>query len=205
MKKLILPALIGLVSLTLLIGCSGLALPILVIIYIVSECCLTRFSGRDATSKDRGSWQGFALASIVGIPGSILAAYYFRAGILLEWYLFYVFGVCVFAAGLVLRTYSIIYLGRFFTLNVAIATDHRLIDSGPYRFIRHPAYTGGLMLCFGFGLSIGNWLSVVIIVVPTLAACWWRMKIEEAALLEALGEPYRRYMKRTKRLVPMIY
>jgi len=61
------------------------------------------------------------------------------------------------------------------------------------------------MLFFGLGLGIGNWLSLVVIIVPVFAAFWWRMGIEEAALLEALGEPYRCYMKRTKRLVPMIY
>jgi protein-S-isoprenylcysteine O-methyltransferase Ste14 len=107
--------------------------------------------------------------------------------------------------GMVLRLYSIIYLGPFFTNNVAIATNHRLIDSGPYRYIRHPSYTGALMLFLGLGLGTGNWLSVVVIIVPVFAAFWWRMGIEEAALLDALGEPYRCYMKRTKRLVPMIY
>lgn len=205
MKKPIIPALIGLASMTLLIVCLNLALPILVLIWFVSELCLSRCSGPGATSKDQGSRWVIWLAEIVGIGGSILAAILLQFGAQRQQYLFYVFGACVFAVGLVLRIYSIIYLGRFFTINVAIATDHRLIDSGPYRFVRHPAYTGGLMLCLGFGLGIGNWLSLVIIVVPIFAALWWRMKIEEAALLEALGEPYRNYMKRTKRLVPMIY
>ena len=107
--------------------------------------------------------------------------------------------------GFVLRFYSIFYLGRFFTINVAIVTGHRLIDSGPYRFIRHPSYIGSLMMFFGLGLGIGNWVSVVIFIVPTFAVLFWRMEIEEAALLESLGEPYRSYMKRTKRLIPMIY
>jgi protein-S-isoprenylcysteine O-methyltransferase len=114
-------------------------------------------------------------------------------------------GVLVFAVGMVLRIYSIIYLGRFFTVNVAIAPDHLLIDSGPYRFVRHPSYTGLLMLFFGLGLGIGNWVSIAVIVIPVFAALWWRMRIEEAALLEALDESYRCYMKRAKRLVPKIY
>jgi protein-S-isoprenylcysteine O-methyltransferase len=80
-----------------------------------------------------------------------------------------------------------------------------LIDTGPYRFIRHPSYTGALMLFFGLGLGIGSWLSVVIITIPMFFAFRWRMGIEETVLLEALGEPYRQYMKRTKRLVPLIY
>ena len=180
-------------------------LPLLGFIWFVSELCLTRRSGPGATSKDQGSLRVLWLVEMASIGCGILAAYHFRAGGLPERHLFYVLGVCVFAMGLVLRLYSIIYLGRFFTINVAIATDHRLIDSGPYRFVRHPSYTGALMLFFGLGLGIGNWLSIVVIIVPVFAAFWWRMGIEEAALLKALGEPYRCYMKRTKRLVPMIY
>ena len=61
------------------------------------------------------------------------------------------------------------------------------------------------MLFLGLGLGIGNWISVVIIIVPIFSVFLWRMGIEEAALLEALGEPYRSYMNRTKRLIPMIY
>lgn len=91
------------------------------------------------------------------------------------------------------------------SINVAIASDHRLVESGPYRFVRHPSYTGALMLFLGLGVAMGNWLSVVIISVPIFLAFWWRMRIEEAALLEALGETYRSYMNRTKRLIPMIY
>lgn len=86
---------------------------------------------------------------------------------------------------------SILYLGRFFTINVAIAADHRLIDSGPYRFIRHPGYTGGLLLFLGLALCMGNWLSVAVIMVPIFAAFYRRMNVEESALSEALGEPYR--------------
>jgi len=135
----------------------------------------------------------------------LLAAHHLRACRLPARNVFYVIGVCLFAIGMVLRIYSIIHLGRFFTLKVAIATDHRLIESGPYGFVRHPSYTGLLMMFFGLGLGIGNWLSVLVIIIPVFAALWWRMRIEEAALLEALGDSYQCYMKRVKRLVPMIY
>jgi protein-S-isoprenylcysteine O-methyltransferase len=114
-------------------------------------------------------------------------------------------GCCLFAFGLALRWYSIIHLGRFFTTNVAIAKDHHLIDSGPYRFIRHPSYAGSLMAALGFTLIFANWASLLAILVPVCAVTLWRIHIEEEALVEALGEPYCTYMKRTKRLIPMIY
>ena len=184
---------------------SSRLLQVLGLVWFVSELCLTRRSGAHATSKDRGSLRILWLVEWASIGCGIVAAFQFPSCRLPARDLFYIFGVCLFVVGLVLRIHAIIYLGRFFTINVAIAADHRLVDSGPYRFVRHPSYTGALMLFVGLGLGIGNWLSLVFIFVPILAAFWWRMKVEEAALVEALGEPYRRYMARTKRLVPKIY
>jgi protein-S-isoprenylcysteine O-methyltransferase len=98
-----------------------------------------------------------------------------------------------------------VYLGRFFTVNVAIAADHRLIDSGPYRFIRHPSYAGALMAFLGLGLTIGNWVSLGLLLAPTLMVFQRRMDVEESALIQAFGTRYQDYMRRTKRLLPGIY
>ena len=179
--------------------------PILGLIWLASELLLTRRSGAGATSKDRGSLRVLWFVEIASICCGVVVAYHFRAYGLPARHFFYISGIGVFVIGLALRLYAILYLGRFFTINVAIATDHRLIDTGPYRFARHPSYTGALMLFFGLSLGIGNWLSLVVIMFPIFAAFWWRIRIEEAALAEALGEPYRSYMRRTKRLIPMIY
>jgi protein-S-isoprenylcysteine O-methyltransferase len=80
-----------------------------------------------------------------------------------------------------------------------------VIDSGPYRFVRHPSYTGALIAFVGFGLCLGNWLSLLLITLPISAAFLWRIRVEERALLEALGDNYRAYMERTKRLLPFVY
>jgi protein-S-isoprenylcysteine O-methyltransferase len=108
-------------------------------------------------------------------------------------------------AGIALRWWAIIHLGRFFTVNVAIAADHRVVDDGPYRFVRHPSYTGALMSFVGLGLTTGNWLAAVVLVVPISVAFLRRITIEERVLAAALGEPYRAYAARTKRLVPFLY
>jgi protein-S-isoprenylcysteine O-methyltransferase Ste14 len=180
-------------------------LQMLCILWGVAEVCLTRRSGAGATSKDKGSLLVIWLVEIVSIVLGIRAANRFQNCFLHPWIIFNVSGICILVAGVVLRIYAILYLGRFFTINVAIASDHRVIDSGPYRYIRHPSYAGALMAIAGLGVGIGNWLSFVIIFVPIFLVLCWRMNIEEAALLEALGEPYRDYMKRTKRLIPAIY
>lgn len=110
-----------------------------------------------------------------------------------------------FIIGLTLRWYAIIYLGRLFTVNVAIAADHPLIDSGPYRYIRHPSYTGALLVFLGLGISFGNIVSFALVVAPPCVAFTRRIAIEEAALTRALGERYLLYMARTKRLIPGLY
>lgn len=183
------------------------SLPVLGAIWGASEFCLmlVKRSGSDATSKDRHSLRLIWLTDLVSIGLGIVAAYRLH-----DWALpwrkqFYVLGFGLFALGLVLRWYAIVYLGRFFTTNVAIAADHQLIDSGPYRFVRHPSYTGAMLTFLGFGLGFGNWASLVVIIVPIFAALLWRIHIEEEALIAAFGDQYRSYMQRTKRLIPLIY
>lgn len=113
-------------------------------------------------------------------------------------------GIAVFIAGLALRWYAMAYLGRLFTFDVAIAADHKVIDTGPYRHIRHPAYTGSLMTFVGIGLCGGNALSFGVLLVPIVLAFMWRIAVEEAALTAALGSGYVDYVGRTKRLIPFV-
>lgn len=114
-------------------------------------------------------------------------------------------GIVLYVFGLGLRWYSILYLGRFFTVNVAIAADHQLIDRGPYRTVRHPSYSGALLAFLGLGLTLANWASLAVATIPVFLAFARRMKVEEAALLQGLGPQYRLYMDRTRRLIPGVY
>ncbi|SRR6266568_6980003 len=106
-------------------------------------------------------------------------------------------------AGVALRWYGIHALGQFFTLRVTTRVDHVVVDEGPYRLVRHPSYTGALMTVFGVLLCSTNWLALL-----CFALAWpgfaYRIRTEEAALTSALGEPYRQYMRRTKRLIPYV-
>lgn len=106
--------------------------------------------------------------------------------------------------GLALRWWAVFTLGRFFTVDVAMHDDHALVDTGPFRFVRHPSYTGSLLAFFGFGLSLANALSLIVLMVPIVAVFWYRMLVEEAALRQALGTTYVAYCARTKRLIPGI-
>ena len=105
-------------------------------------------------------------------------------------------------AGIALRWASILTLGRFFTVDVAIHGDHAVVRRGPYAWVRHPSYSGLLLLFLGLALHMGDALSVLVLMVPVCVAGWRRIRIEEAALLQGLGEPYAAYCRETRRLIP---
>lgn len=114
-------------------------------------------------------------------------------------------GLGVFFAGLSVRWYAIRYLGPFFTVDVAIVKDHRLVDTGPYRWLRHPSYSGLLLEVAGLGLCLGNVWSLLIVVAVSLISLLWRIGIEEQTLRAAFGPAYETYAARTKRLVPYVF
>jgi protein-S-isoprenylcysteine O-methyltransferase len=118
---------------------------------------------------------------------------------------FYLIGLALFVFGLLIRWTAIIYLGRFFTVDVAIAKDHQLITTGPYRFVRHPSYTGTLLIFLGYGLCLLNLWSVLAVTIPITAAFLWRIRIEEMALGDTFGQRYSSYVVSTARLFPGIY
>src|ERR1041385_6674636 len=109
--------------------------------------------------------------------------------------------VVLFAAGLILRWWAIITLGRFFTVDVTTEKDHELVERGPFQWVRHPSYTGVLLAFIGWALTLRNWATMAVVLVPIFVAFWGGMNVEEEALRGALGERYADYIKRTKRLV----
>jgi protein-S-isoprenylcysteine O-methyltransferase len=179
------------------------------LLFFLSEGALSlvkraRWSSK-ATSADRGT----RLVLVVVITLAITAAVMLSgsAATRLSWPPAVVGTVAMvlLVAGLAIRWWAILTLGRFFTVDVAIHDDHTLVDHGPYRFVRHPSYTG-LLLCFaGFGIAFGNALSLLALLLPIGAALLHRIRVEEAALREALGEPYEAYCSATKRLFPWVY
>ncbi len=114
-------------------------------------------------------------------------------------------GLVIMIGGLVLRGWSIKTLGEYFTGRVMVAADQPVVTAGPYRLLRHPSYTGLLLICAGLGLAAANWVAAAAMVVLPLAAILWRIHAEENALLATLGSRYRGYAARHKRLVPFVW
>ena len=111
---------------------------------------------------------------------------------------------CLLWLGIALRLIAMRTLGHYFKFVVVIQPEHRVVQSGIYRYVRHPAYTGGLLILVAYGISFGHWVSFAFMTL-SFAAVVRRIFIEEEALQQSLGEQYREYMKHTWRLIPGIW
>ena len=179
------------------------------LLWLLSELVLiarTPRSHLSALRRDRGSRVLLWCVSGAGVAAGTAVSRFCattRIGISEPWLL----GISLFllVGGLVIRWTAILTLGSFFNTSVAIHQDHRLIRTGLYRLVRHPSYSGLLLVFLGLGLSLGNWLSVAVVVIPFFAALLYRIRVEEFSLVEALGQDYVEYCKTTKRLLPGIF
>jgi protein-S-isoprenylcysteine O-methyltransferase Ste14 len=114
-------------------------------------------------------------------------------------------GVIVMWLGLAIRVWAIAALGRAFRTTVEVDAGQAVVTTGPYRWIRHPSYSGLLLIVAGLGLALGNWLSLVACCVVPLPAIVRRIHVEEAELERVLGDAYRVYRRTTTRLVPRLW
>lgn len=177
--------------------------------WICSEVALSRLkhSGSAASGLDRSSlrtlWTTIifcivaaSLLSMSGIGTVPTGRYYPRIAL---------FGLALIVAGLAIRWTAILTLRKYFTVDVSIASDHQLVVSGIYRFIRHPAYSGCILSFLGLSFLFSNWISMVVVFVPITAAFLYRISVEESVLLSFFGDKYNEYSARTKRLIPGVY
>jgi protein-S-isoprenylcysteine O-methyltransferase Ste14 len=115
-------------------------------------------------------------------------------------------GIGLMIAGLWFRYHSIRTLGRAFSIYATIQEEQRLVQTGVYRYLRHPTYTGALIWFIGLGVHYRNPLSLIAIVaLPLIIGYRYRIQVEEEVLLQAWGEAYRNYMRRTYRLIPFVW
>jgi protein-S-isoprenylcysteine O-methyltransferase Ste14 len=114
-------------------------------------------------------------------------------------------GICVMAFGLGLRIWSVATLGKYFRTTIELEDNQKVIQSGPYRVIRHPSYTGMLLTCLGYGIALQNMVSLVVVAAFPTMALLHRIGVEEVALAAGLGPAYVSYQKKSKKLIPGIW
>jgi protein-S-isoprenylcysteine O-methyltransferase Ste14 len=163
-----------------------------------------RSKSKVTTSSDKSSlWLlyglitvGYALSFSIGVT---------KIGRIYHWNTFFAIGMALVVIGLMIRIHSILTLKLYFTYSVAKVENHKIIETGLYKFIRHPGYLGQLIIFIGISTSISNWLSILVMMIPITLGYLYRIKVEERFMLEQLGEDYLNYQEQTNRLIPMIY
>jgi protein-S-isoprenylcysteine O-methyltransferase Ste14 len=163
---------------------------------------------RDPTARqvDRGSFVVMSIVTGGGvIVACVLAAVWTGAAIAWLRPEVTLAGIVIIVLGAVLRWWAIFTLGRYFTFDVAVRSTQSVVQSGPYRFVRHPSYTAILIMLLGVGLVLANWASLIVMLAGGLIGLLYRVRVEERALLEALGQPYEGYLRHTKRFIPFMF
>lgn len=157
-------------------------------------------------SKDAGSLQvilrATSMALLLSFPLAFVRSLSFPAASIRP---MFVVGTSLLVAGSLLRRHCWKMLGEHFTGDVQARDDQPVITRGAYRWVRHPSYTGAMLMFFGIGIALANWASLAILGVTSFVAYSYRVRVEERALVQTLGEPYVAYMKTRKRFVPFVF
>lgn len=156
------------------------------------------------TSRDKGSlWllyglitAGYALSFAVGAT---------KIGRIYSWNTFFAVGMASFVIGLLIRINALLTLRQYFTYSVAKVENHKIIETGLYKFIRHPGYLGQLLIFVGISASMSNWLSILLMMTPVTLGYLYRIKVEEKFMTDQFSEDYKNYQERTKRIIPLLY
>jgi len=151
--------------------------------------------------EDKGSSKLISLSNFLSV---IIAFFFaFSGTAMLPSWVFYP-GIVLIVLGIVLRQWSMAVLGSFFSGTVGVQEGQKVVETGPYRLVRHPSYTGVLLIFTGLGLALQSWGAVLLIVLTFGLAFGYRMYVEERVLVSELGDEYVKYTKKTKRLIPYI-
>lgn len=149
------------------------------------------------------------LVTWAAVAGSVVAAELLGRSGLLPWPGSPVWplatGLVMMVAGIALRAWSILTLGRFFQYQIQIQSGHRVVTSGPYRYVRHPSYAGIALVLIGIAVATGDVLSLAAVAVLGGTGLWVRIRAEERQLADALGPDYEQFAATRKRLVPGVW
>ena len=195
---------------------AGIAFDIAIVIFagvqVASSVGTFRGGGprRSRRGFDRGSLLVVIMTGGFGVGIAAVLAYKVHSatiapGDLVVRYIVFVFGLVLIVGGSALREWAVLTLGASFTFDVRVAADQRVITNGPYRFVRHPSYTGLILAYVGLGLAFGDWVCLAILAILPTAGLVYRIAVEESALRGQLGAEYERFAAGRKRLVPGIW
>lgn len=181
---------------------------ILALLWMVAEIRLARHSRREEVevlSVESRSQRRLWLALLVGLGVALFCKSRLWWPLPIPYFPRQALALALFVIGLALRYRAVVRLGSLFTTDVTIHRQHLLIEDGPYRKLRHPAYTGLLLALAAAGLAMGDGLAWLALVLPAFGAIKARIAVEEAMLHDTFGEDYQRYCATRWRLLPGLY
>jgi protein-S-isoprenylcysteine O-methyltransferase len=159
-----------------------------------------------ATRSDCGSRRLILGANLVAAATTLSVPWMTKCGTVSAAPTFLFFAaISLMLLGLFVRFWAVLTLGRFFHSWVYVDEDHRLVMTGPYRYLRNPSYTGWIVAMFGVGLAQGNVISMVIGLIIPLIAYVWRIHVEECSLRTRFGHAYDEYASRSWTIIPLIW
>jgi protein-S-isoprenylcysteine O-methyltransferase Ste14 len=186
---------------------SSIAFWLLFGLFALGEAAMRVRSRLNPSGTRADGWsQIIVVVCVVGsiLGGLGLASLHATAITAGEWPVF-VAGLILMATGIFVRQWAIFALGRFFTGDIRVHAQQTIVDWGPYRWVRHPSYSGMVIFFLGFGMALTNWMSLLLLAVVPTAALVARIRTEEHTLLVGLGEPYRQYAAPRPRLFPGVW
>ncbi len=159
-----------------------------------------------SASQDRGTLWIIVLASRAGIVAALAIAALVPSLRLYanNWWTLG-FGIALVLAGVALRAWAIVTLGRYFRREVTIEPGQRIVRRGPYRWLRHPSYAGLFLSFTGLGLAFGSWVGAAVALLLIVVGLLPRIRVEERALAHAFGADYEDYASSTARVLPHVW
>ncbi len=123
----------------------------------------------------------------------------------IKWDKIAVISLIIMILGLMLRTWSIYILGDYFTMHLYIQKEHKIIRSGPYKYLRHPGYVGAFFIYLGTTVFLHTRFSLILALIILPIALLRRIYYEEKLLIDEFGEEYKSYCKSVKRIIPWFW
>lgn len=180
-------------------------LTVFVVVLFVTQPPISFREARKDKNSDKLSVVFIVSGFLLGQLGTIIEwAYYsgFHRWIWDKWTLL---GLGLMICGTIFRVWCIRVLGKFFTATVTTQDNQQIITTGPYKFIRHPSYTGAFIAAVGSSLFMHAFTAVLLQVLILGTVYYFRIKAEEETLIREFGDEYRNYQARTRKIVPGIY
>lgn len=161
---------------------------------------------RDKTNHwDKGTETQIIWSVYITQLSAVCEASYLRFPDSIQWNLTTTIALIAIISGLALRTWAVQTLGNFFTMHLSIQNGQKVICTGPYKFIRHPSYTGAFFIYVGMPMFLHSWISLVFATIILPIAWLRRIHYEENMLAQELGEEYIAYCKSVKKVVPGLW